>query len=183
MSIPFFFVPQQVDGRRVYDGGLRNNFPVTQFQRDHPNTPFIALYLRAATKDRRWPFGELIDIVIDGNERTIVDAHSKDVVVIDTSPISTTDFGISAVEKDFLVKAGQAAALVFLHDRKLDGGPDRGTVDAALTQANDCRAKVVAFRRRRRIVRTSLYLVLVLFVYYIPSLWRIAAAALMRLSN
>ena len=36
MSIPFFFFPVTVDGRRVFDGGLRNNFPLTCFLTQEP---------------------------------------------------------------------------------------------------------------------------------------------------
>src|ERR1700756_504389 len=42
MSIPFFFEPMHVDGRRVYDGGLRNNFPLKRFLGDNPNSHCIA---------------------------------------------------------------------------------------------------------------------------------------------
>ena len=68
MSIPVFFVPPQLDGRPVYDGGLRNNFPVTRFLKDYPGSPFIALYLSASNKDEKvWIGSNLIDIAIDGD--------------------------------------------------------------------------------------------------------------------
>jgi predicted acylesterase/phospholipase RssA len=33
ISIPYFFQPQMLDNRRVYDGGLLNNYPVDIFFR------------------------------------------------------------------------------------------------------------------------------------------------------
>jgi predicted acylesterase/phospholipase RssA len=45
MSIPFFFFPVTVDGRRVFDGGIRENFPLSRFLAQEPRSNFIALYL------------------------------------------------------------------------------------------------------------------------------------------
>ena len=36
MSIPFFFTPERDQGMRVFDGGLRNNYPVEALLRDKP---------------------------------------------------------------------------------------------------------------------------------------------------
>jgi predicted acylesterase/phospholipase RssA len=154
MSIPGFFIPERVDGRRVYDGGLRNNFPVTAFRSRHPEKPFIALYLtNRPTKHKRWLGSELLDIVIDGEEREVVDKHLDDVVVIDPSPIGTVDFRLSAIEKEFLLKVGRAAALRFLQRRQLDEGPNDAVVEQAEREAEKCRADVVRLRKQRRLRR------------------------------
>ncbi len=157
MSIPLFFIPPQVDGRRVYDGGLRNNFPVSRFLTDHPGTPFVALYL-SSNKNRKkgWMGSELLDIWIDGEERKIVDANADSVVVIDTSPVGTVDFNLQPIEKDFLIKVGRASALTFLQRRNLDNGPTAETVKRAREDAEESRIVVLKMRKQRRVWRVGI---------------------------
>jgi predicted acylesterase/phospholipase RssA len=132
MSIPIFFAPTSVAGRRAFDGGMRNNFPLARFLNDHPRSNFIALYLgKPDNSNRRWIGTELLDIWIEGEERQTVDRHIQDVVVIDTSPIGTVDFGMTPTEKELLLKVGKAAALRFLLARNLEDGPSREAVEAA----------------------------------------------------
>jgi Patatin-like phospholipase len=57
MSIPIFFVPQMIDGRRAYDGGLRNNFPVTRFQ---PAWPLRFEFRRNSRTRHALTRGELV---------------------------------------------------------------------------------------------------------------------------
>ncbi len=151
MSIPFVFFPTHVDGRRVFDGGLRSNFPLRRFLDDHPRSHYIALYLgKPDNSNRRWIGSELLDIIIEGEERQTVDDNIRNIVVIDTSPVGTVDFSLSSEEKDFLLKVGKAAALQFLYDRELDDGPSRGQVDEAIQEAKQGRQWVTASRRRKR---------------------------------
>jgi predicted acylesterase/phospholipase RssA len=166
MSIPLVFVPAQIEGHRVYDGGLRNNFPVGRFLSDHPGRPFIALYLSGQPRGKRpWMGRELLDILIDGEERSIVDSHRGDVVVIDPSPVGTVDFDLQPLEKQFLLKVGRAAALKFLQSRNLDEGPEANIVEEAHREAEEHRAAVKRMRRRRRIIHMLAGLILVLLVY------------------
>lgn len=162
MSIPFFFQPMNVDGRKVYDGGVRANFPLKQYIDDYPNTHFIGLYLgRPDRRNRMWSVGELLDIIIEGDERAVADKHSRDVVVIDTSPIGTVDFGLTATEKDFLLKIGRSSALRFLLNRKLDDGPTKEDVEFAEREAEAARKTVFRLRgqkRKRRALWTALVL-------------------------
>jgi predicted acylesterase/phospholipase RssA len=151
MSIPILFVPPQVDGRPVYDGGLRNNFPVTRFLKVHPGSPFIALYLSARNKNEKvWIGSNLLDIVIDGEDRKVVDEHASSVVIIDTSPIGTVDFNLSQLEKEFLLKIGRASALKFLKSRILDDGPADSVVRTAIEEAEECREEVKQKRKQKR---------------------------------
>jgi predicted acylesterase/phospholipase RssA len=155
MSIPFFFVPKQVDGRRVYDGGPRNNFPLKRFLDDHPNSQCVALYLgKPSNRNRRWIGSELLDIVIDGEERQVVDSNKERVVVIDTSPVGTVDFRMRNYEKDFLLAVGSSSALRFLLQRNFDEGPDESEVLQAETHAEEMRSYV----RRKRAIRRVLWL-------------------------
>jgi predicted acylesterase/phospholipase RssA len=171
MSIPFVFFPMEVEGRRVFVGGLRNNFPLQRFLSDFPGAPFIALYLGKPDQgSRRWIGSELLDIMIDGEERQTVDKHREHVIVIDTSPVGTVDFGLTAAEKDFLVTAGKAAALRFLLTRNLDQGPTPDQVEKAEFEAEAARRKVQ--RQRARRLRSLLIVsVLVLGVLSL-ALWR-----------
>jgi predicted acylesterase/phospholipase RssA len=114
MSIPIFFVAPQIGGRRVYDGGLRNNFPLKRFLEDNDKKPFIALYLgKADNSKRRWLWSELADIWISGEELAAVDSHADSVIVIDTTPIGTVDFKLTVQEKQFLLQVGQSRCTAF----------------------------------------------------------------------
>lgn len=152
MSIPFFFVPVTVDGRRVFDGGLRNNFPLTRFLAQEPRSNFIALYLGKPdnTNRRGSILPDLFNIVIEGEERQTVDDHPDKVIVIDTSPVGTIDFNLLAIEKEFLLRIGRAAALKFLQARNFDDSPSEEEVALANTQAETCRQAVIQMRRQRR---------------------------------
>jgi predicted acylesterase/phospholipase RssA len=151
MSIPLFFFPVTVDGRRVFDGGLRNNFPLTRYLTQDPRSNFIALYLGKPdnTNRRSSILPDLFNIVIEGEERQTVDAHRDKVIVIDTSPIGTVDFNLAAIEKEFLLRIGRAAALKFWQARKFDDSPSEEEVASAHSQAETCRQAVIQMRRRR----------------------------------
>ena len=179
MSIPIFFVPMQIDGRRVFDGGLRNNFPLSKFLADHPRSNFVALYLGKPDNRNKRSFGsELLDIAIDGEERQTVDANIDKVVVIDTSPVGTVDFRLTPKEKEFLLAVGKASALKFLLQRNLDDGPSHEDVNKAQADAEEKRALVQQTRirrRRRRIALSVSIFLLVSLLFAAGSLvaWRI----------
>jgi predicted acylesterase/phospholipase RssA len=169
MSIPIFFFPQEIEGRRVYDGGLRNNFPVSRFLQDNGTKPFVALYLGGRDKrpSKRWLGSELLDIWVDGDDFKIVDSHAESVVVIDTSPVGTVDFRLHQTEKDFLLTVGRAAALDFLHRRKLDDGPDETAVRTAQNQAEKLRRTVVHMRRLSTVRRIAVTVLVFIAVYFV----------------
>jgi predicted acylesterase/phospholipase RssA len=171
MAIPVFFSPEYIDGRKAYDGGVRNNFPVSKFLNDHPGKPFIALYLgKRDERNRRFMGSELLDIVIDGEERNVVDANRESIVVIDTSPIGTVDFRLQDMEKDFLLKVGRASALQFLRDRKLDDGPDDAVVRNAHEESEASRIAVCQMRKKRR-WRRIVGVLLILVMFFIARYW------------
>lgn len=151
MSIPLFFTPMSVDGRRVFDGGLRNNFPLKRFLDTFPNAPFIAIYLgKPDNQNKKRLTTDLLDIVVDGEERELVDNHPNDVVVIDTSPIGTVDFRLTQDEKRFLLAVGKASALEFLVRRNIEGGPTPEQAQAARADANTRRDLVIGQREAKR---------------------------------
>jgi len=169
MSIPLFFIPMLVDGRRAFDGGLRTNFPLGRFMADHPHSPFIALYLgKPDNRNRRWLGSELLDIVLEGEDRETVDRNRHNVVVIDTSPIGTVDFSLTATEKQFLLQVGKSAALRFLLDRKLDYGPAQQELTTALRESDAGRIAVLQIRNRRQARRVFWFLCFVwIFIVWI----------------
>lgn len=150
MSIPLFFVPQAFQGERIYDGGLRHNFPVARFILDNPEKPFLALYLkdeRRRTKRSLLPL-ELYDIWMDGDELKLVDSHKEHIVIIDPDPIGTTDFSLNQMEKDFLVKVGRAAALRFLWALNTLDGPTKKQVEDAESEVSQIRNQLCSWRGR-----------------------------------
>lgn len=148
MSIPFVFTPEQVSGRRVFDGGVRNNFPLKAFLDSYPDKPFVGLYLGWPDNSNRTSlFRDLYEIVLDGEEREVVQKRRDSVVVIDPRPISTIDFDLSLAEQDFLIAEGRACALEFISARQFQSGPAPEQVAQARMEADALRSEVVRVRR------------------------------------
>jgi len=120
MSIPLFFIPVTINGKRVYDGGLRANFALKQFIDDHPRKPVIGLYLVSGASKKGSVMSEVIDIAISGEEKRIVQNNLNKVVVIDPRPIGTVDFKLSYIKKELLLLSGQVAALIYMKEYHLD---------------------------------------------------------------
>jgi hypothetical protein len=98
--------------------------------------------------------------------RETVDQNRNDVVVIDTTPIGTVDFGMPSIEKELLLKLGKAAALRFLLARNLDDGPSRESVEAAEKDAEASRTVVLRKRAQKRwLWLVVLALVIAMVVY------------------
>ena len=114
MSIPYFFSPKSVDGIRVYDGGLRLNFPLKTFTESYPQKLVIGLFLMSDSKKGGLVIGEITNIAIEGEEAEIVNNNRDKVVIIDPRPIKTTDFNLTKEKKEFLLLAGQLGALEFI---------------------------------------------------------------------
>ena len=161
MSIPFFFRPQVVDGRPVYDGGWLANYPVQIFleqeRRRRPDGPpptFLALYLGT---DKRRPIdpvsqlSELLSVAVERNDRKIIDLYRSQTILIDTSPVGTIDFDLTDLEKDFLVLQGRVSALSFLKGRGLLNDLELEALSSAQPRVEVLRAEVIAARKKRRI--------------------------------
>lgn len=125
MSIPYFFSPKTVDGVRVYDGGLRNNFPLKLFKETYPEKLTIGLYLVSGSKKGGLVIGELANIAIDGEEVPIIMDNLDSVVVIDPRPIKTTDFNLSDQKKELLILSGRLGALIFIERNHKDISLDK----------------------------------------------------------
>jgi predicted acylesterase/phospholipase RssA len=144
MSIPYFFTPKFVDGVRVYDGGLRNNFPLKKFVEDNSQNPFIGLYLKSGAKKGGWILGELLNIAIDGEEIGFVEANIDKIVIIDTHPIATTDFNLNEDKRQFLVLAGKVGALDFLSKHLADINIDENELRILKDELETLRKKIIA---------------------------------------
>jgi predicted acylesterase/phospholipase RssA len=163
MSIPYFFQPQWIDNRRVYDGGLLNNYPIQIFleqeQRRNPSAApptFIGLYLGSMKPDSLKPgsvFEDLMSINIERNDSRVIDEYKSQTIVIDTDPIGTTDFDLTDLEKEYLVIQGRNAAFQFLTDHKLIKAEKLPQLEELRAAADPLRIAIEANRQRRQWVR------------------------------
>lgn len=143
MSIPTFFVPEKIEGIKVYDGGLGHNFPLRTFIADNRSSLFIGLYLTTDVKKNGNLYTDLRDIVTDADERQIVDANLDKIVIIDPRPIETTQFDLSKEEKKFLLQAGKVGALKYLHRYHSDFEIKIETVEAENQILETLRTKIL----------------------------------------
>lgn len=143
MSIPYFFSPKSVDGVRVYDGGIRNNFPLKQFMENYPTKPVIGLYLVPGDKKGGLIIGELKNIAIDGEELRIVEKNLDKIVVIDTRPIKTTEFNLSEDKKNLLILVGRLAALKYIDRNHKDIPVDKMKIEQIQKQINEIRERII----------------------------------------
>ncbi|MFL6233493.1 MAG: glycoside hydrolase family 3 N-terminal domain-containing protein [Thermoanaerobaculia bacterium] len=166
MSIPFLFMPPTVEGSRVFDGGVLHNFPFDDYLSKNPKSQILGLYLSTGPRsraDRPGIFGELLDLVLDRDERATVDEHRDHIVVIDPSPIRTAQFSLTETAKEFLLAQGRASALRFLVDHRAEVVSSE-QAQTAEEQATALRERVVAedrARRRRRHTRTVAWILAV----------------------
>lgn len=144
MSIPIYFTPKQEDGVKVYDGGLRNNFPLKRFIEDNNHKPFIGLYLKSTTKKSWFVLNELFNMTIDGEEMKIVDDNPDKIVFIDTHPIGTTDFNLNENKKKFLVLAGRVGALEFIVKNHVDMDVDKNNLNQLKKELEKLRTEISA---------------------------------------
>lgn len=147
MSIPLFFIPPLVDNKRVYDGGVLHNFPLQKYLSDNPGKPFIGIYIDEPIKRKEFIIKEILGIVVEGDEREIVDKYREHIVVIDTQPIKATDFSINMDDKEYLISTGRMAAIEFLKKSGIDNPPDEDEI--AMGKRTMLQLRDFAKRRRR----------------------------------
>ncbi len=162
MSIPLIFTPQRDQGMRVLDGGMQNNYPVSELLKKNPETEFIGLYLGHRYEGTPKEPSLLSDMLSIWTESVDVEAlriYKEKTVVIDPRPITTIDFNLSAQEKE------RAAALRFLFKNGVSNGPTESEVKQAEDKAKKLRAEVQIIRsqrRRKRWIKLSLLLLLII---------------------
>jgi predicted acylesterase/phospholipase RssA len=148
MSIPLFFVPARDEGLRVFDGGMQNNYPVEHLLGSYPNIDFVGLYLGSEVfeGEEREPsiWRELLSIWSESNDTEALEKYRDKTIVIDPRPISTTDFKLSAAQKEFLVSAGELAALrFFFAHRTQDDAPMSAEISLAEGKLSQARAAML----------------------------------------
>lgn len=146
MSIPWVFIPQLDQGLRAFDGGIQQNYPVEQFLLEHPNTPFISLYLGSAVYEptrRSLVLWDIASIVTEASDAEVVQKYREYTVIIDPRPIGFLDFDLTSEEKEYLLVCGRAGALAHLCK----------TTDeqkAAFALRDELKAKVEVWRASKR---------------------------------
>ncbi|MDD1443791.1 patatin-like phospholipase family protein [Dolichospermum sp. ST_sed3] len=122
MSIPMVFMPQKYQGINVYDGGMKNDYPVSILLKDHPKTDYIGLYLGSPiferSKIKNGLLSDLFSIWSEANDIENLKQHKNKTIIIDPKPISTLDLTLTFKEKDFLMQSGKVAAILFLRKNK-----------------------------------------------------------------
>ena len=154
MALPLVFMPPSIDGVRILDGGMLNNYPVEALLKQNPNVQFIGLYLGApiyeddVRKDRGSIIRNLLNIWTGPSDWKVLEQYRDQTVFIDARPIKTLSFWMSDYEKDFLILAGRAAALEYL-DKHISDSPERSM---ELSQAEAARFEV---ENRRTMLKLS----------------------------
>lgn len=167
MSIPWFFIPQQDQGLRTFDGGIQHNYPVEQFLLEHPDTRFVSLYLGSAIYEpvrRRFIFSDLLSIILGGSDAEAVQKYREHTVIIDPRPIGTLDFDLTSEEKEYLLACGRAGALTHLCDGSDEQKEACKNRDALKVTVELARASKRQTSRRRRLWRLVMCAVLLVAV-------------------
>lgn len=177
MAIPYFFVPEKIDGNWVVDGGMRNNYPIDALLRRFPalrdSSDFIGLYLGhgEAKRNSRWLLLDLFSIWSEAGDEEAKREFIDRTIVIDPRPVRTTDFSLSPNDVKFLLAEGRAAALHWLHYWSDREGQLSNEVDEARRQAEELRTLVIDERWRK--LRGNLVLagLAVLVPLFIGGIW------------
>ena len=153
MSIPLLFWPPYHNNRKVLDGGMLNNFPLDSFVRNNPATPILALYLgatRVPEISRSSIVSDILQVWLGRDDLQVANTYRSSTVVIDPSPIRTTDFELSDSEKRFLLARGRAAALDYLEEYGESARPSAADLDSARHDAAEALTAATAAVNRRR---------------------------------
>ena len=120
MSIPFLFTPRKSEGLNVFDGGLKNNYPVDIVLESEENVNFIGLYLGNElyeSPNRNGLFSVVNDVFSiwqENNDVENLSRFSEQTIIIDPRPVKTTDFRLTNEEKEFLLECGRLSAAKYL---------------------------------------------------------------------
>ncbi len=124
MSIPGIYKPYKIDGQLYFDGGLALNYPINVFPEESRTIGFFF----QDSKDYRnessnklkkaQPLKATIQLFKAGLDSQDINTLSNDevmsrTIIIDSLGISSTDFGISDINKLALVESGKKAAISF----------------------------------------------------------------------
>lgn len=157
MSIPLFFKSPEINGQSVYDGGIFANFPAKVWTTKNRQYDFIGIYLGDKfinPNNSKGVIGDLIETITNTNDAVFIDANRPKVVVVDPSPIGTTDFDLTKEEADFLVLQGRADTLRHLFRYLPEAKkPNENDVKQLEEEASEAKKKVIEKRKRRKTVK------------------------------
>ncbi|MGN6782078.1 MAG: patatin-like phospholipase family protein [Marmoricola sp.] len=140
-SIPFFFEPVQLRGARgtatLVDGALVSNYPIDIFDRQDeqmPRWPTVGVRLDTFGFDRPEPAVRpvrdpahlgvaLVETAIEGCQaaHALAPCNLARSIRVDTTGVSSVDFGLDAAAEDHLLAQGRAAAERFLSGWSFEG--------------------------------------------------------------
>ena len=115
MALPFLFEPSVIDGRRVIDGGVHDNFPIKLFADDIEHTVGMCVQWVNAFKIRSMDqyFSRIVYMIMSNAEKTMFDTMTPEererVICIDAGDISTVDFEINECVMRDMMRRGQEA--------------------------------------------------------------------------
>lgn len=177
MAIPYFFRPEKIEGERVIDGGVQNNYPVFALLDTDPSLKdsnnFVGLYLghKTVKKTRKLLLLDLFSIWSEAGDEEAKVRFIDRTIVIDPRPVKTTDFALSSTEIKFLLAEGKASALRWLHHWGNEKRPNLETVAQAEKESAELRANAIAERWKRFWPKLALsILILFVLVIAIPKL-------------
>jgi predicted acylesterase/phospholipase RssA len=167
MSIPLVFIPQKDQGLNVCDGGLRNNFPVSQILNDNPGTDFIGLYLGNPIFDGKVKSNSVISDVLsiwsESSDHEALKKYEDNIVVIDPHPIRTIDFWLTSEEKEMLLESGKFHALRFLKKNKI-GSISKKVIEDVEKSFLSKKESVIQTRKNKR-KKVLVVIVIIVFCF------------------
>jgi len=123
-SVPFIFRPTKLNGSIMMDGGVLSNYPIWIFDsKERPRWPTFGFRLSgikaiAQPKKIKGPIrlsAAIIRTMLESQDNFSIDEHSTArTITIKGIPFSSTQFTISAEEKEKLIQLGRDSALNFL---------------------------------------------------------------------
>lgn len=154
MAIPYFFRPVTIGRDYVVDGGMQNNYPIFGLLERFPDlvnsSDFLGLYLGSKRPQRRSKrfFSRLYSMQKGLGDEQAKEAFIDRTIVIDPHPVRTTDFSLSANEKNFLLAEGEASTLRWLFESQYVNRPTEEAVTEAEEESDKLRNIVIAERRK-----------------------------------
>lgn len=125
-SIPFFFLPGNLNGNTILDGGLLSNYPIWIFDsKEKPRWPTFGFRLSGpSVVTQPQEIKGTIDFTL-GLVRTMIEAHDKRyienhdaarTIFIKDISVGATEFNLTLKDKTHLIELGRESARKFLNN-------------------------------------------------------------------
>jgi NTE family protein len=123
MSIPFVFVPVELEGHLYIDGGVLNNYPINFFDRKGGDTIGIKLETSEEIKGEHiYKHNNVLqysinifNVIYDSLQTKHISKRDwAKTIIVDCGSISAMDFKLKDKDKDALIQSGWKATLEFL---------------------------------------------------------------------